>query len=85
MTWTKLSISQAIVLAVGLASVTALLLLGKKMGLDGDVVKTTIAILTPLLTAAAYLFKSPMDSKPTLTTMTKTVEEIPPAPPGGES
>lgn len=66
MTWTKLDVGQAIVLAVGLACITALLLLGKKMGLDGDTVRATAAILTPVLTMLAYFFKSPKDTPPTL-------------------
>lgn len=73
MQWTKLTLAQAIVLAVGVAALTALLLFGKKMGLDGDTVRGTVAILGPLLTAVAYFFKSPMTSKP------------PVLPPGDES
>lgn len=52
--WSKLTLAQSILLSVGVLALGAVLLFGKRLGLDGDYIKMIVGAGIPLLTALGF-------------------------------
>jgi hypothetical protein len=52
--WSKLTLAQSILLSVGALAVGAVLVFGKRMGLDGDYIKMIVGASIPVLTALGF-------------------------------
>lgn len=60
--WSRLTIAQSIALSVGAVVLGAILLFGKRLGLDGEYVKMIVGAGIPLLTAAGFFSNQKADS-----------------------
>ncbi len=52
--WSRLTLAQSILLSVGVLALSAVLVFGKKMGIEGDYVKTIGVALFTVLTVGGF-------------------------------
>lgn len=60
--WSKLTLAQSIALSVGVLVVGAVVLFGKRMGIDGEWIKVVGAAGVAVLTAAGFFSNQKGDS-----------------------